>query len=487
MRTEPLERLDSFPYRHRLGDLMTTPVIMVSRDLSVRAAASHMDGDHVSSVFIADERSGHAVGIVTERDIVRAVARQGDRALDMPVSAIMSAPIQSLPQESFIYLAMGRMDRLGIRHLGVSDGAGRIIGVLTARTLLRQRVGRALALGDQIALADEPSAMRAVLAALPSLALGLRREAVAPLDIVAVIGEVMRDLTARAAELAVQSMERPSQEARAWGKAPAPWCVLVLGSAGRGESLLAPDQDNAIIHAGGPEGDPWYAEVGRRLSDLLDAGGVPYCRGGVMASRPAWRHDVAGWHRVIDGWIAAPEGENLLNVDIFFDFHPVHGNRALAIDLRRHALDRVSHAASFLKNLSATLDLHRPPLGPFGTIRAVRDRVDLKLGALLPVISGARILALRHRIAHTSTADRLDDLVQGGHLADADRLSLQALHQFLVGLVLEQQIMDIDAGRPPSGLVDIRRLDRRTRRRLRSALGRIDQIAWMVRDALFAP
>ena len=52
---------------------------------------------------------------------------------------------------------------------------------------------------------------------------------------------------------------------RRHGEPPCPYAVAVLGSAGRGESLLAMDQDNAIVFAegapGGPE-DRWFATLG---------------------------------------------------------------------------------------------------------------------------------------------------------------------------------------------------------------------------------
>src|SRR5690606_32195369 len=122
------------------------------------------------------------------------------------------------------------------------------------------------------------------------------------------------------------------------GPAPAPWCYLVLGSGGRGESLLAADQDNAIVHDGRAEDDAWFAELGRRASETLDEAGIPYCRGGVMAMNEAWRRSLADWRRQIDRWVAKAEGESLLNVDIFYDFQPVYGDRALAEALRTHAV-----------------------------------------------------------------------------------------------------------------------------------------------------
>src|SRR5690606_6111618 len=131
------------------------------------------------------------------------------------------------------------------------------------------------------------------------------------------------------------------------GPPPVAYAVLVLGSGGRGESLLAADQDNAIIFAeGDPDGaaDRYFARLGTHLADILDAAGIPYCKGGVMASNAAWRHSVAGWMAVIDGWIRRQRPHDLLNVDIFYDFRTVHGSHAIAEDIWAHAHDRARDA-----------------------------------------------------------------------------------------------------------------------------------------------
>ena len=77
-------------------------------------------------------------------------------------------------------------------------------------------------------------------------------------------------MTRRAAELAE---ERP----RIGGASPPPvaYAVLVLDSAGRKESQLAADQDNAIVYAEGAEGGPVDADFEKRatqMCDVLDAG-----------------------------------------------------------------------------------------------------------------------------------------------------------------------------------------------------------------------
>jgi len=466
----PLDRLDSFPYRHRLGEVMTSPVVRVPGTLTLGTAAERMDALGISSLLV----DAATTGIVTERDVLRAVARHGRDALALPLTAVMSAPVHGLPASSYVYLALGRMDRLGIRHLAVTGDDGGVVGIVTARQMLRQRAGKALALGDELAVALDAAQMGAVRDALPTLARSLLAERVPAPDVAGVLSQVLRDLTARAAELAAAEL----------GPAPAPWCVLVLGSAGRGETLLACDQDNALVHAGTPKDDPWFAALGQRLNTLLDAAGVPLCPGNVMAGNALWRHDRNGWTRQVDRWVGAARPQDVLEVGAFFDFHPVFGEPALAAELRAHTLERAAGSVGFAKNQAAQLDGTGPPLDLLGRFRTVEGRVDLKAGGAWPVVVAARVLALRRGVAATGTAARLSALAAAGHLNETDATGLAELHADCLTLMLEQQIADVAAGVPPSSMVDVRRLDRLRSQRLRDGLRRIRLIPDMLREAL---
>ncbi|HYD69175.1 DUF294 nucleotidyltransferase-like domain-containing protein [Azospirillum sp.] len=480
MDANALTRLDSFPYQHRLAEVMTRPALSAPGTLTLGEAARRMDAQGVSSLLVEGEEPGRAAGIVTERDVLRAVARHGGEALALPLTAVMGTPVYVLPETAYVYLALGRMDRLGVRHLAVTGADGRVVGIVTARQLLRQRAGKALALGDQLAVALDAAGMGAVRSALPALARSLLAERVPPPDVAGVLAQVLRDLTARAAELAAAEVESTM------GPAPAPWCVLVLGSAGRGETLLSGDQDNALIHAAGPADDPWFAALGRRMNALLDGAGVPLCRGGVMAGNTGWRHDEAGWRATVEHWVKAAAPQDLLAVDIFFDFHAAGGDAGLAAGLRSFALTRAAASVGFLKNLAAQLDDAREPLDLLGRFRTVEGRVDLKLNGAWPVVAAARVLALRNGIAATGTAERLEALAATGALNEGDAAGLAELHAECLGLMLDQQLADLEAGRAPSSRVDVRRLSRLRSRRLRDGLKRIRLVPDMVREGLAA-
>lgn len=478
MDTTALAGLDSFPYRHRIREVMSAPVARCPAAATLAETSRRMHEQGVSSLVVVDAND-RATGIVTERDIIRLIGLHGADALGMPVSQVMSRPVSTVPQDAFVYLALGRMDRTGFRHLVAVDEAGAAVGVITGRALLRLRVGQALALGDRLSEAQDAGDMAVVQRALPDLARHLLAERVPAVTIAGVISAVLRDMTARAAELAEAEMREAG-----WGEAPAPWSLLVLGSGGRGESLLAADQDNAIVHSGGAADDAWFAELGRRVSDALDAAGIPYCKGGVMAAREAWRHSLDGWRDALRLWARQAEGESILNVDIFYDFRLVRGARDPAAELRAAATEAAAQAPMLLRMLAQALESKQAPLGFFGRIRTVEGRVDLKAGALFPVTSAVRVMALKHRVTATGTGERLEALVAAGAIRAAEAKRLTELQELVMRLVLDQQLADLADGQPLSARVDPRRFDRADRADLRDALRHVSSLELLVRDAL---
>ena len=474
-----LTRLDSFLYRHRVHDVMSRPLIAAAADTTLVAAAARMREANVSSLVVLDAHGGPD-GILTERDLLKAVAARAAAGLALPIGELMSRPVKTVAADAFAYVALGRMDRLELRHLVVTDGRGRAVGMLTQRALLKLRAGQALMLGDRVAAAARPEELATAKAMLPAVAAHLLAEGVDGIGAAAVIGDVIRDLTARGAEIAERTMLDDG-----WGAAPAHWCLLVLGSGGRGESLLAADQDNALIHEGHDAEDGWFAEFGRRLADYLDQAGVPFCKGGVMARNAQWRHSLADWQREIDRWIGQKHGAALLSVDIFFDFFAVAGNRELADALRRHAVAAAA-APLFLRLLAAQFEDHYPPLGLFGRLLTKNGRVDVKLGGLFPLVAGARVMALRHKITATATAERLAALARTGALNEDDAAGLAEALEFMLRVQLAQQLTDIAAGIPPGNLVDPRRLTRIEHSQLKAMLRRIGLVPMAVHGALGA-
>ena len=477
----PLARIDSYPYRHLIRETMSSPPLMAPAATPILDATRMMAENRVSSLFLNDDGGGY--GIVTERDVLRAIAEHAGDALPMPVAGIASRPLQTLPQNAYLYRAVGRMDRLKVRHLGVVDDDAKLVGALSARDLLRLRASGAVSLGDAIDEAGDVADLAAAWAHLPAVAEGLLAEDVDARNIAGVISRELGAATRRAAQFAEMRLAE-----QGFGPPPVAYAVLVLGSGGRGESLLAMDQDNAIVFAQGePDGpeDRYFAKLGELIADDLNAIGVPYCKGGVMAKNAEWRGSLATWQQRLADWMRRSRPEDLLSVDIFFDLRAVHGDATLAETLLRDAYEQGSKALAFVKVLAAGNAEFPAPIGLFGRFRTREGRLDLKIGGLFPIVSSARILAIRHNIPRRATPDRLAEIRDRDLGSDADMTRLIDAHRVILGRILSQQIRDLHAGISPSNRIEPQVLSKAQRAQLRDALSSLTHVDIMVRGLMF--
>ena len=484
----PRAGYDTYVYRHRVADAMARRVAIVGRDTPLKAAMDLMAARGISSVLVAERpepgQPVAAYAILTERDVLRQIAGDGAAALALPVSTIASSPLRAIRETTFVYRAIARMRRLRYRHLPVTDESGNLTGIISARDLLKLRNDPAIALDDAIKEAKNADEIALAWSRLPNVVQSLVAESLDGHAITSMISEELRVATERAADLARQSMVQDGL-----GECPCPFAVLLLGSGGRGESLLKPDQDNAIVFAtGDPDGpeDRWFAELGTRMAAILDQAGIPYCTGGVMAKNPQWRGDVATWQRRIDGWITTIKPENLLSVDIFFDQVPVYGDRQLGLDLFAYSYTAGSSNAAFPKFLGSKLAQPSNPLNLLGRIRTEDGRLDLKLNVLFPVVATARTLAIRHNIPARATKERLQALADRGHGDTGLLLDLLADHEFCLSLLLAQQAHDVHCGEAVGNRLELERLTRRDLGRLKAALRHIQLVPDLLRDLMYA-
>src|SRR5690606_28562600 len=155
------------------------------------------------------------------------------------IGSIASRPLTSVPAEAFVYRAIGRMDRLRTRHHGVADASGDVTGALTVRDRLRLRARAAATLAVEADPAAAVHELGQAWSTLPAVARGLLDEGIEARDVSAIISRELGALTRRAGQIAERRMREAGK-----GDPPVSYALLVLGSAGRGESLLAMDQDN---------------------------------------------------------------------------------------------------------------------------------------------------------------------------------------------------------------------------------------------------
>ena len=116
---EPV-RVDSFLYVRRLEEVMAAPARSIGLRATLREAARMMTEHRIGALLVVGDDPRPA-GIVTERDLLRATTDARVDPDSATVSSVMSTPVHAMRADEMLYRALGRMDRLGVRHLCVDD------------------------------------------------------------------------------------------------------------------------------------------------------------------------------------------------------------------------------------------------------------------------------------------------------------------------------------------------------------------------------
>jgi len=116
----------------RVRELVAGEVVWVAPEATLRQAAEVMVSAEVGSVAVAVD--GALEGILTERDILRAVAGVADFDVDSASSWMTEYPVSFIP-EMEVDDAADWMLATGLRHLPLVDG-GEVLGVISIKDVL---------------------------------------------------------------------------------------------------------------------------------------------------------------------------------------------------------------------------------------------------------------------------------------------------------------------------------------------------------------
>lgn len=107
---------------------------------SLEATIQALQARRVGALVVCD--SDQVVGILSERDLVRAVARDGRDALSRPVGDYMSQDVIFADPTETVAVLMERMTDRRVRHLPVLQ-EGRLIGVVSIGDLVKSQIAEA--------------------------------------------------------------------------------------------------------------------------------------------------------------------------------------------------------------------------------------------------------------------------------------------------------------------------------------------------------
>jgi signal-transduction protein with cAMP-binding, CBS, and nucleotidyltransferase domain len=466
-------------FRRLVRDHMRTPPVRVAPGTTVGEVVSLMTTTPASCAVVLDG-AGRPRGIVTEQDVVRRIAWRTEP--DQGVESVMTSPVVVAGADDYLFQAVALMRRRKLRHVPVVDWSGAMVGMLALDEALASLSSESMSLIEQLTHEESVAGLQLIKQAQVQLASALLENNVSAPEVQSLLSEINNDIHRRVLRLIEAAMLDDG-----WGEPPARFALIIMGSGGRGENFLTPDQDNGFILADdvggqGKRADAYFLELAERMTRMLDEIGFRLCVGDVMATNPVWRRSLADWCRQLDAWIRRRESEMLLNCDIFFDFCHAYGDPALASELRTHVTSVVSEHPQFLRHLFAIESEHKVALGWFGRLRKEyhgedrRGVVNLKLRGTLPLVEGARLLALKAGIPATSTLTRLDCLREKGAISAGDQEDLADAFKHITHLLLRQQLEDFKAGRKITNYVPEAHLSQRDKKHLVASFRAIENL-----------
>jgi CBS domain-containing protein len=113
-------------------------IVSIEPTADLAAAVKCLASHRIGAVLIRGA-GGRLSGILSERDIVRALAKHGPSALDLPVGQVMTRDVATCGEEETIAVIMERMTTGKFRHLPVVRN-GELVGLISIGDVVKERL-----------------------------------------------------------------------------------------------------------------------------------------------------------------------------------------------------------------------------------------------------------------------------------------------------------------------------------------------------------
>lgn len=467
-------RVSDFLQKH--ARLQVPPVF--TPQTSCEDIIASLISEKVDCAIIVDPTSERICGIITESDVVRHLAPSA--GFVGQASSFMTRQVQSVEDQDYLYYAIAAMQKLKLRHMPVVDGGGKLIGLLRLHEAMDFCAsGMFQHLRWMHSGVKDIASLKAMKAKQVDLAAEMMREYVPVPHIQAVLSQINREINRYVIEIVMQELS-----AAGYGEPKVGFAVLMMGSGGREENFLSPDQDNGIIIDDYPDSehdriDTWFRAFSEKMNVYLDDVGFPLCAGYVMARNPVWRKTLSQWRQQTETWIVKKTSFAVSYADIFFDFTHLYGERDLVITLRQHVHALLRSNPSFVWALFSEGDSRVSlPLGWFDRLKPISSfsdsehagQINMKHNVIMPAVQILRHLALKFAITETTSKKRLQALCDKGFFSNGEVSNILSAFDVATGILLGNQIQQYRQQAEVNNYVRLKALSAIQRANLRRSL-----------------
>ncbi|MFW6387273.1 MAG: putative nucleotidyltransferase substrate binding domain-containing protein, partial [Thermodesulfobacteriota bacterium] len=358
---------------------------------------------------------------------------------------------------------------------------GRLLGMVTMSDLIRHRSQKAMLLLGSIEEARTLDELKRIHDLLLRVADGLLSESRTATQIMETLSYIHHGLLKRTYELCFAQMVENGYTAP-----DIKHCFLIMGSGGRREMLLGPDQDNGFIYEDFPDSrqdevDAFFIPFADKLTHALDYVGYPLCEGDVMVSNPVWRGRLSDWRKRVADWAENPEPHKVRYSSIFFDFTPLTGDAGLAHSLQSIVFKAVREHPSFLYQVMQLNLTHKVPTGLWGRFITEKSgpnagTLSLKKGGLVYIVDCIRMFSLEREIRALTTLERLNALTEAQVFSVDTAEHIRVAFEALSFMRLRNEINLLKEGKEPSSNINPDELSKSEQDLLRSSFQAVSKL-----------
>ncbi|GAB4539336.1 MAG: CBS domain-containing protein [Ruegeria sp.] len=122
-----------------LSSKATDGVVTVAPSTTVSDAAKILAEKRIGTVVVSEDGGKTAVGILSERDIVRELAASGSGCLTEPVSAYMTKKLVTATKQDKVQDVLARMTEGRFRHMPIVED-GQLVGIVTLGDVVKAQL-----------------------------------------------------------------------------------------------------------------------------------------------------------------------------------------------------------------------------------------------------------------------------------------------------------------------------------------------------------
>ena len=420
----------------KVKDARIHKAVIIDTEKTIFEAASIIKKEKIPTILLKDEND--EMYIVTDSDFRQKVILNRMN-FDDKVVKIATKGLIYINENDFLFNAQLMMAKHGLKRVVVKNDKNQIIGILDQISLSSFFATNIFSVSNQIVKAETVDELKEASLSFIKIIKSLNAKGV-KIDFVSkLINQLNKKLLDKLYKiLAPKELIEKS-------------CLVVMGSEGRGEQILRTDQDNALIIAD----DCTISNEELRIftqnfTETLVDFGFPRCEGNIMISNPYWCRKISDFKELIFTWVNEPNGDNFMNIAIFYDALCVSGDINMIKELKQYLFKVSSNSQTFYAHFAKVISSFDVPLGFFDGFvfnskdEKHKDEIDIKRGGIFILVQGIRSLCLENRVLNTNTIKRINKLQELGVLENEMAKELIMSFNFLLNLKLKSNLAKLD-------------------------------------------